>query len=93
MDDKCFKCYETVHVTDEKIEKEIKKVTNSGVPLTKQDQYEKRLKVCSSCDQLTYGTTCMSCGCLVRVRALNALRICPHYSGNKWEKEDMGKHT
>lgn len=84
MRDKCFACNGNVHITDEEIEKEIKRVIDSGVPLTKRDQYEKRLKVCNSCEQLRYGTTCMNCGCIVRVRALNALRICPYSSGSKW---------
>lgn len=84
MNDKCFKCQGNVHILNEEIEKDIKRVINSGVPLTKEGQYEKRLKVCNGCEQLIYGTTCMSCGCIVRVRALNALRICPHSLGSKW---------
>jgi hypothetical protein len=84
MKDKCVKCEGNVHILDEEIEKEIKRVMDSGVPITKQDEYELRLKACSACNHLIYGTTCMSCGCIVRVRALNALRICPHASGSKW---------
>jgi len=84
MRDRCFKCQGNIHITYEEIEKEIKLVIDSGVPLMRQDQYEKRLSVCNSCEQLTFGTTCMSCGCIVRVRALNALRICPHSTGSKW---------
>jgi len=84
MKNKCFKCEGNVYISDEEIEKEINRVIDSRVPLTKQDQYERRLKVCSTCDKFIYGTTCMSCGCIIRVRALNALRICPHSSGSKW---------
>lgn len=83
--DPCKSCPDMVHVTEEEMEKEIRKVKESGVPLADRDRYEKRLAACSSCEQLVYGTTCMSCGCLVRVRALNALRICPHVSGSKWQ--------
>ncbi len=84
MEDKCFKCSRDIHVTEEEIDQEIKRVVDSGVPLAKWDQYEKRLGICNSCERLAYGTTCMCCGCIVRVRAMNALRICPHSSGSKW---------
>lgn len=84
MKDGCYGCDTSVHVSESEIEECIKKVIESGVPLTDREQYEKRLNACNSCEQLIYGTTCMSCGCFVRVRALNALRICPHASGSRW---------
>lgn len=82
--DKCVKCYGDIHVSDGEIERDINRVVESGVPLANDRQYQKRLKVCYSCDQIIDGTTCMICGCIVRVRAMNALRICPHPSGNRW---------
>lgn len=84
MKDGCYGCHASVHIPDSEIEDQIKRVISSGVPLTNRDQYEKRLEACKTCDQLIYGTTCMSCGCIIKVRALNALRICPHASGNRW---------
>jgi len=84
MKDGCHRCSSSVLVTDSEIETEIKRVVESGVPLTNRDDYEKRLKACYACEQLVYGTTCMSCGCIVKIRALNALRICPHSSGSRW---------
>lgn len=84
MTEGCHGCSSSVHVKDSEIEAEIKRVVESGVPLTDRDEYEKRLKACNSCEQLMYETTCMSCGCLIKVRALNALRICPHASGSRW---------
>lgn len=84
MKDDCKGCSGSVHIKDSEIEVEIRRVIESGVPLAGQELYEKRLKTCSVCEQLIYGTTCMSCGCIVKVRALNALRICPHASGSKW---------
>ena len=84
MKEKCSVCPADVHVSDDEINAAIKKVIDSGVPLAEKELYENRLKTCGGCDRLAYGTTCMSCGCLVKVRALNALRICPHESGSKW---------
>ncbi|HEY8499852.1 MAG TPA: DUF6171 family protein [Clostridia bacterium] len=84
MRDGCSKCSENVNVSDKEIAEQIKKVIESGVPLADEKLYNKRLNVCYVCERLAYGTTCMSCGCIVRVRALYALRICPHESGSKW---------
>ena len=41
MKDKCFKCEGNVNISDEEIEKEIKRVIDSGVPLTKQINMKK----------------------------------------------------
>jgi hypothetical protein len=76
-------CPGNVHLLDSEIEDEVARAVGSGAPLASQEQYEKRLGVCNECDQLI-GTTCMSCGCIVKVRAMYALRICPHASGSKW---------
>ncbi len=84
MRNNCKGCSGSVHITDNEIEIALKRVIESGVPLANRELYEKRMKTCSACEQLVYGTTCMSCGCIVKVRALNALRICPHASGNRW---------
>ncbi|MGE5612915.1 MAG: DUF6171 family protein [Bacillota bacterium] len=84
MEDKCNGCATDVYVSDDDIEEAVKKAMASGMPLADREQYEKRLEACRTCDQLVYGTTCMSCGCLVKVRALFALRICPHASGSRW---------
>lgn len=84
MKEECKGCSASVHISDSDIEDELRRVVESGVPLTSRNNYEKRLEACNACDQLLYGTTCMSCGCIVKVRALNALRICPHASGSRW---------
>jgi len=81
---RCIKCTGSVYVSEEEIEEGIRKVIESGVPIAEEDLYLKRLNTCYSCERLAYGTTCMSCGCIVRIRALNALRICPHESGSRW---------
>lgn len=84
MNDGCYGCSSSVHIKDSEIETEVRRVVESGASLVNRDEYEKRLKACNACEQLIYGTTCMSCGCLVKVRALYALRICPHSSGSRW---------
>lgn len=80
----CGHCPGSVHVSENDIKEQMKKVMDSGVPIANEATYETRIKECNECNQLVYGTTCMSCGCFVKVRALNALRICPHSSGSKW---------
>ncbi len=84
MERECRNCAGSVHITESQIKEQMELVLKSGVPITEESLYAKRIDICKSCDKLVYGTTCMSCGCLVRVRALNALRICPNPSGNKW---------
>ena len=80
----CRGCRNSVYVNDEEMQKQIDLVLKSGVPVAEETLYKKRLQLCKNCEQLLYQSTCMSCGCLVQVRALNALRICPHPAGSKW---------
>lgn len=84
MKEGCGKCSGNINVSEKEIEAQINKVIESGVPLADKDLYRKRLEACDACERFVYGTTCMSCGCIVKVRALNALRICPHEFGSKW---------
>lgn len=84
MGNECSNCYGNANVSDKEIAEQMKKVIESGAPLADEKLYNKRLEVCNACERLAYGTTCMSCGCIVQIRALYALRICPHESGSKW---------
>lgn len=45
-----------------------------------EDEYEKRLNICKTCESLNDGT-CFACGCYVELRALSPMSKCPH---NKW---------
>ena len=45
-------------------------------------EYERRLAICRSCDELNNGT-CMKCGCYVEFRALKKRMLCPH-ENRKW---------
>ena len=47
---------------------------------TPEAMYQRRLSICSACDQLQNGT-CMGCGCLVELRAAYAREKCPF---KKW---------
>lgn len=84
MKDECIKCSGNVRISDKEVEQGIRRVIESGVPLADKNLYERRLKACNACERLLFGTTCMSCGCIVKVRAMNALRICPHECGSRW---------
>ncbi len=46
--------------------------------------YQRRLAACRACDACVDGTMCMKCGCFVELRALSALRTCPHAEGDRW---------
>ncbi|MBR1623596.1 MAG: hypothetical protein IJ675_06780 [Pseudobutyrivibrio sp.] len=40
------------------------------------EEYERRLRVCTTCEKLNAGT-CMSCGCYVELRAAAKISKCP----------------
>ena len=46
------------------------------------DEYKRRLEVCSECEFLNRGT-CTKCGCYVELRAVKAIQHCPH-ERKKW---------
>ena len=41
------------------------------------EEYERRLSICTSCEKLNAGT-CMSCGCYVEIRAAGNAAHCPN---------------
>lgn len=48
-----------------------------GLRLADESIYNSRIKICGECDKLEYGSTCMSCGCVMQVRARLADGKCP----------------
>ncbi|MEK3705675.1 DUF6171 family protein [Paenibacillus sp. FSL R7-0198] len=48
------------------------------------EEYERRLSICSACPGLQYGTTCRHCGCLVQVRAKLSESTCPFPYESQW---------
>lgn len=80
---KCKRCGLKTVLNKEEIEKAVNQVkAMKGLCLADNIIYKKRLNICGECEKLEYGSTCMSCGCLVAVRALTADSKCPL---KKWE--------
>jgi hypothetical protein len=51
-----------------------------GADRVPEEEYERRLAICQSCDKLLSGT-CQSCGCYVELRAVAKVSHCPR---KKW---------
>ena len=50
------------------------------------EEYERRLKLCSGCADLVGGLTCSHCGCFVLARARKRQTDCPMPGGSIWVK-------
>ncbi|MDG0813514.1 DUF6171 family protein [Cohnella rhizosphaerae] len=72
----CKGCTSSVQVTDAQIERLLSRIKPED--RIDDDRYKMRLEACASCESLAYGTTCMHCGCLVRLRASLKAERCPH---------------
>jgi len=50
------------------------------------EEYKKRLELCSECEGLAGGLICRHCGCFVQMRALKNNSHCPNpsASGRSW---------
>ena len=82
---KCRRCLNSPNVSEAEIEKAVERLkAMKGIRLADSDTVSRRLTACSECDRFEYGSTCMLCGCLVRVRALMADGKCPYPKNNKW---------
>lgn len=46
--------------------------------------YEKRLEICSQCEELMGGLTCKLCGCFVLARAKKKSQKCPKPGKRMW---------
>jgi hypothetical protein len=57
---------------------------SSGLDNVDERTYLRRLAACSACNACLDGSVCMKCGCFVQLRALSALRDCPHPGGDRW---------
>jgi len=84
----CKGCREEYRATEEQIDRILQH------PMFKADSelcvpdsvYAQRLEHCSACAKLSYGTTCMICGCFVRVAAKYRNRACPKPGDSQWGK-------
>lgn len=76
----CKKCFlEKIDVGEEEAIEKYKAAIKEEdrVP---EDEYERRLTLCSECDKLSV-RTCAVCGCYVELRALSPNSKCPKH---KW---------
>ena len=49
------------------------------------EEYERRLNICSECADLMGGLTCSHCGCFVLARAKKRQQDCPKPGGSRWK--------
>ncbi|WP_090580787.1 DUF6171 family protein [Paenibacillus sp. OV219] len=89
----CKGCSASVHVTDEQLERVLRKLALHQGSCVSDSQYETRLSNCAACPSLQYGTTCAHCGCFVQVRAKIAAKDCPHPSGSKWVRSPISRSS
>jgi hypothetical protein len=77
--DNCKGCSASVKVASEDIKAMVISIVNSGnFKLVSEETYSKRLQKCGVCKYLEYSTTCMQCGCIVQIRALQREKDCPY---------------
>lgn len=55
------------------------------------EEYERRLKLCSECEALIGGLTCRYCGCFVLARARKENQGCPQPGNNRWYEAGMNE--
>ena len=64
---------------------------SNGMPVVDNEEMEKRLKLCISCDRYNSDTkTCSECGCNVEIKAKWALEYCPLKKWDKMEQKTPG---
>ncbi|MGQ8875749.1 DUF6171 family protein [Paenibacillus sp. TSA_86.1] len=84
-DEPCKGCNQQydIHISDAKMARLVEIAARSRATV-EDDEYERRLAICSACPGLQYGTTCRHCGCLVPVRAKLAESTCPYPYASQW---------
>ncbi|AZN43423.1 DUF6171 family protein [Paenibacillus albus] len=81
----CKGCSASVHVTDDQLERVLRKLALHPDSCVSDAQYAARLSICTACPSLQYSSTCAHCGCFVQVRAKLVAKDCPYPSGTKWD--------
>lgn len=66
----CKGCTATVRLAPGEVERLVTDYlrTHTDTPLAPDAESARRLAICATCADLTYGTTCRHCGCLVELR-------------------------
>jgi hypothetical protein len=61
--------------------REALKFVSAGAPIVEQEEYERRLNICNSCEHIQ-GNKCGKCGCTMSVKCKWGTAACPI---KKWE--------
>lgn len=81
----CKGCTATVHITPEEIARLFGETLRvREVKLASEEEYERRMAACHSCDAFQFGTTCRWCGCLMAIKGKLAAARCPAPEGSRW---------
>ena len=82
----CKRCGLKTVLSDEDINKMVAEVrAMRGIRLVDEDEYNRRLEICRSCEKFEYGSTCTLCGCVMQVRAQLRDSKCPYPKQSKWK--------
>lgn len=82
----CKGCRDDYRVTDEQIDRILSAPMFQSDICVPDDVYELRLAKCRECPKFEYGTTCVVCGCYVRIAAKYKNRSCPKPGDSRWAK-------
>jgi len=82
----CKGCRDDYLVTDEQIDRILAAPMFQSDISVPDDVYEQRLQQCRDCPKFQYGTTCIVCGCFVRIAAKYKERACPNPGDSRWSK-------
>ncbi|MUT66904.1 DUF6171 family protein [Paenibacillus sp. NEAU-GSW1] len=87
----CKGCSDSYKVTEEQIQRILAAPMFQYPVSVSDDVYEARLSECSACPKLMDGTTCLVCGCIVRVAAKYRNRSCPNANDRRWHAEEAAE--
>ncbi|WP_227793571.1 DUF6171 family protein [Paenibacillus guangzhouensis] len=84
MSENCIGCTDSRMITDESIERMIKRIERSdSFHLVDDDTYHHRLESCKRCQEFE-GRECRVCGCIMVIMAKLLNTRCLHRHGSKW---------
>lgn len=87
MEEKICQCNIPANLQQEQIYEKIAEYIRNLEPeyCVMDEDYEKRLSVCSTCKDLIGGLTCRFCGCFVLARARKKAQHCPCPGQDRWK--------
>lgn len=82
----CRGCDPAYRVTEADIDRILSAAMfSSPIHVVPDHVYESRLTECRTCPKLSGGSTCIACGCYVRVAAKLKAKRCPLPGGQGWD--------